>query len=64
MKLKKGDICKVKGGTSAVCWDDKIEVHLLTNMLQVIMWAKKEMHLNLCALKFTKETWGLLIQAI
>jgi hypothetical protein len=33
LKLKKGDIiCKVKGGTSAVCWKDKREVYLLTNM--------------------------------
>ena len=33
LKLKEGDIVrKVKGGTSIVCWKDKIEVHLLTNM--------------------------------
>jgi hypothetical protein len=33
LKLKKGDIlCKVKGGTSAVCWTDKREIYLFTNM--------------------------------
>jgi hypothetical protein len=33
LKLKKGDIlCKVKGSTSPVCWKDKWEVYLLTNM--------------------------------
>jgi hypothetical protein len=32
LKLWKGDIvCKVKGGTSAVCWKDKRQVYLLTN---------------------------------
>jgi hypothetical protein len=35
LKLKKGDLlCKVKGGASAVCWKDKQEVYLLTNMHQ------------------------------
>jgi hypothetical protein len=34
LKLKEGDIIrKVKGGTSAVCWKDKREDHLLNNML-------------------------------
>jgi hypothetical protein len=33
LKLWKGDIvCKVKGSTSAVCWKDKRQVYLLTNM--------------------------------
>jgi hypothetical protein len=33
LKLKKGGILyKVKRGTSAVCWKDKQEVHLLTTM--------------------------------
>jgi hypothetical protein len=33
LKLKKGDIlCKMKVDTSAVCWKDKREVYLLTNM--------------------------------
>jgi hypothetical protein len=32
-KLKKGDIIfKLKGGPSAVCWKDKKEEYLFTNM--------------------------------
>ena len=32
LKLWKGDIvCKVKGGTSAVCWKGKRQVYLLTS---------------------------------
>jgi hypothetical protein len=35
LKLKKGDfLCNVKGGTTAVCWKDKEEMYLLTNMNQ------------------------------
>jgi hypothetical protein len=35
LKLKKENIlCKGKGGSSTVCWKDKQEVYLLTNMHQ------------------------------
>jgi hypothetical protein len=58
MKLKKWDIMgKVKGGTSTACWNDKREVYFsptcMKPQLQVTMWTKKEMHLNLCTFKFT-----------
>jgi hypothetical protein len=55
LKLKKGDICMMKAHTSAVCWNDKTEMYLPTSKRQTIMRSKTEMHLNLCALKFTKE---------
>jgi hypothetical protein len=33
LEIEKDDIvCKMKGGTSAVCWRDKREVYLLTSM--------------------------------
>jgi len=63
LKLKEGDIVrKVKGGTSTVCWKDKREVHLLTNMHkpydQVTLWTKKEMHQKpLCTESYSKGYW-------
>jgi len=34
LKLWKGDtVCKVKGGTSAMCWKEKRQVYPLTNTI-------------------------------
>jgi hypothetical protein len=61
LKLKKGDVCKVKGGTSAVCWlrqHRDLPPHQRAqhppSPHQVILWSKKEMYQNLCPLSYNK----------
>jgi len=57
LQLKKGDtLCKVKGGINTVCWQDKRSLHPHQREPpphHVILWIKKEMHQNLCALRVT-----------
>jgi hypothetical protein len=63
--LKKVDLlCKVKGGTSAVCCKDKQEVYFSTIMHQhqVIMWTVREMSQKRYALNVTTATSVLLYE--
>jgi hypothetical protein len=47
-KLMKGNLlCKVRGGTGAVCWKGKQEVYLVTSTThQLIIWTMREMSRN------------------